>query len=845
MSIFSRALFWLVLVAVAAGSVSARADEEVLFSKPLKQRSERVIDIVVPLRESDFYLGDVPVRIYPDQSVYVDAVRLGQVAARVLGAQALELLRPLQAGADGVPIEVIRAAGLNVRYNAEKVELTLAPLVDQRSRNAISVHELRQTIVSERAAPPAGLSGYLNARFGVDYVSRDHNGETGIDAPRVDLEAAIRLRGVVIEAEGTLEGDRYLLDRPGEAEAGFKRRGTRLVYDLPGEAIRFKAGDVDTREAAFQHGANVLGLSVQRSYQLLQPGRNIRPTGSRSFRIERPSTVEVIVDGVVVRRLRLQPGDHDISELNPRPGASTVTLNIEDDTGQRRKLDFTMFGGRTLLAKGIDEWSATAGMRSRIDEDGELTYDMRAPVASVFYRLGITDRFTGETHIQGDKDAVMGGFGGVIETNIGVFGAGLAVSHHAVEGLGYAVNADYELANLRDSHGWRHTLRLFAEHRSADFAPLASAPGVLPRNDIRLDLGAHYSRTLPFEITGALSARYGFSRSDDQPSRFGVGLSLSRPVSPDANVTLALNYDEGSKTYDNGFSGMLRLNWRPTERSYVDISHDTRDGTTRATYNRYDGEGVGSWNANVYVENHADDERMTGGGSVGYTGNRARVTVSQYAIATGMRPTRLDGTLVENRTSLRLETALAFADGKFAIGRPVTTGFAIIDTHETLNGKGATIGRSSEAPQANADGLGPALVPELSAYSMTRLQYDVPELPVGYDLGAGAFDLVAPYRGGYALEIGSAYTVTAHGRLLGPDGEALPLLTGRATEHGKTGGPVVEIFTNRVGRFGAQGLAPGRWIITMASTPETTYVLDVPPKTVGLFNAGSLKPVSR
>lgn len=838
-------MFCLALAAFAAGGFGVRADDEVLFSKPLKSQSGRVAEITVPVRESGFYLGDVNVRVYPDQTVYVDATQLARAVAKVLGPEAAAILKPLQGADSAVPIEAVRAAGIDIRYDPNKVELTLSPLIDQRARNTIAVQGLRESIISESTAPPARLSGYINARVGVDYVAREDDRESGIDAPRIDLEAAIRLRGIVLEGEGTLEGDRFLLDRPGEAEGGFKRRGTRLVYDLPGEAIRLRAGDVDTREVAFQRGANMLGLSAQKNYQLLQPGRNIRPTGSRSFRLERPATVEVVVDGVVVRRLRLQPGEHDLSELNTRPGASTVTLNIEDDTGQRRKLEFTLFGGRTLLAAGLSEWAATAGFRSTIDEDSELSYDLNSPLASVFYRLGITDWLTGEAHAQGDKHSAMGGVGVAYESGIGVFGAGLAVSNHAVEGFGYALNADYEIANLRDGHGWRHTLRLFAEHKSANFATLTPSPTFVPRHDIRLDVGAHYSRTLPFDLTGAVSLRYGLSRGDGEPNRLGVGLSLNRPLTPETSVSLAVNYDEGSKSYDDGFSGMLRLNWRPSERSFVDVSHDTRRGTTRASYTRYEGEGVGSWNANVHVEGQTEDAQLTAGGSLGYTGNRGRATVSHYALATDLKPSRLAGTIVENRTSFRFETALAFADGKFAMGRPITNGFAIIDTHDTLGDKAATIGASLDVVQARSDGFGPALVPEISAYAMTRLPYDVPELPIGYDLGAGAFDLHAPYRAGYALEIGSAYTVTAHGRLLGEDGEPLALITGRATQHGKTGGPAVEVFTNRVGRFGAQGLAPGRWIIVMATSPETTYVLDVPAKTVGLFNAGSLKPARR
>ena len=58
-------------------------------------------------------------------------------------------------------------------------------------------------------------------------------------------------------------------------------------------------------------------------------------------------------------------------------------------------------------------------------------------------------------------------------------------------------------------------------------------------------------------------------------------------------------------------------------------------------------------------------------------------------------------------------------------------------------------------------------------------------------------------------------------------------------------GRKVELFTNRAGRFGAQGLAPGRWVIEMPTEPEPTrYVVDIPDGVKGLHNAGILKPSS-
>ena len=100
------------------------------------------------------------------------------------------------------------------------------------------------------------------------------------------------------------------------------------------------------------------------------------------------------------------------------------------------------------------------------------------------------------------------------------------------------------------------------------------------------------------------------------------------------------------------------------------------------------------------------------------------------------------------------------------------------------------------------------------------MTYDAPGAPAGYDLGSAAFDMKAPYKAGYKLMAGSAYTVTATGTLLDAEGQPLPLLAGDAREANKENGRKVELFTNRAGSFGAQGLAPGKWIIEIGPSGQ-------------------------
>jgi len=98
-------------------------------------------------------------------------------------------------------------------------------------------------------------------------------------------------------------------------------------------------------------------------------------------------------------------------------------------------------------------------------------------------------------------------------------------------------------------------------------------------------------------------------------------------------------------------------------------------------------------------------------------------------------------------------------------------------------------------------------------------------------------------KAGYALEVGSSHSVSAFGTLMGTDGQPVALLTGTAHPDGAKGHEIA-IFTNAAGRFGAEGLAPGRWIIELADdNVPIRYAIDIPAGTTGLFKAGTLSPV--
>ena len=91
--------------------------------------------------------------------------------------------------------------------------------------------------------------------------------------------------------------------------------------------------------------------------------------------------------------------------------------------------------------------------------------------------------------------------------------------------------------------------------------------------------------------------------------------------------------------------------------------------------------------------------------------------------------------------------------------------------------------------------------------------------------------------------VGSDYNLMVVGRLVGRDGQPVRLLAGKAVDLGNAKHLALTIFTSRDGRFGAQGLRPGRWRIDMPTEPPTSFEFAAGEGTDGIARVGDLTPV--
>jgi outer membrane usher protein len=777
----------------------------------------RPVTLTVPAKDGAVYLGDIIVTIDPADRIEFSAQRLLDLLSNIVDSDVLRTLQGNFAGRTALSPLDFEASGIRIRYNPRDLALELDISAERRASQSVQVSPLDRDRVGT-FVQPADVSAYVNIRSNLDYLW--NGADDGFQSPVFFMDGAARIGGVVAESEAIFS--------PGGNGEDFQRLGSRLVYDDTRNLVRWTAGDLQTITRGFQSAPDIAGLSIFRSYSVLQPQQIIRPRGDRSFRLDRSATVEVQVNGQIVRRLQLQPGVYNLRDFPFTQGANDIRLNILDDAGRSEILRFNVFLDQSQLAKGLTEFGLYAGVLAPPADFGPNYTDN--PAITGFVRHGLSDFLTLGANVQADEETQMGGVEGVIATGFGTFAGNFSISNIDGAGAGRAVLVTFQRL-IQRSGGRSDSLNLFVESRSRRFGVLGT---LFPNNPFEWEAGGGYSHAFSDYVYGGVDGRYSSGR-DAQPDVWNLRGTLGWRITDRVSFTGDVRYEQDN--IGRRVAGLASLTVRLGRYSNLRADYDTRFNRARVSYNTFRGTGVGSYNV------AADVERSDFGSGVNVVGNyysnRAELGASHFG-------TFADdfGNSVNQRTSLRLATSLAFADGRFSIGRPIYDSFAVVRGHEALRNANILVEPSPFGYTANTGALNGATQPNLSSYAERTITIDAPSAPAGFDLGQGSFRVFPPYRSGYLLVVGSDYNVTAVGRLLNRDGEAISLLTGTATELARPEREAITIFTNRDGRFGATGLAPGRWRIRMNDDQRSTYIINVPRGGENILRVGDLRPLA-
>ena len=377
---------------------------------------------------------------------------------------------------------------------------------------------------------------------------------------------------------------------------------------------------------------------------------------------------------------------------------------------------------------------------------------------------------------------------------------------------GWAAMLNFQHQHNPDPGEHRWSVGMNVTATSDWFTAIGNTPSL---NDTFVDAEAYYTREITSTTTLNLDVGYLWKRGG-QENIGRARAAIYQRIGQSTSLGGEVRWDQSLGGHHD-VSVYVTLSTRFGSDQYASVSYDGSTDSTRMSWQKTPTESYDDWSFT------ADAERVPGTTTVNASAyrqwDRLETSINENATIDekGMSVT-------DERTSLRAAGSIAFADGAVAVGRPINDSFAIVEPHESLEGRDVRVDPRKGSEAAGSDALGPALVPDLAGYSRRTLVVGVDNLPAGYNLGTGSFDLLPPYEGGYRLVVGSDYSISVIGVLDDRDGKPVTLIAGKAYQISAPTDHPIELFTDRKGRFAAVGLKPGKWRIELG---DFKYELDV------------------
>jgi outer membrane usher protein len=455
-------------------------------------------------------------------------------------------------------------------------------------------------------------------------------------------------------------------------------------------------------------------------------------------------------------------------------------------------------------------------------------YESQTPVFSGFHRVGLTDQLTAGVNLQAGSDQQLFGAHAVWATRYGILQPDVAGSQVHGVGWGYAVRLGYRYTDpANDGAG---TLALGAQYRGDHFASF----GILdPNNAVAWDFYVRYSHPLPWRMSAGVGGTYQISRDRLQDAR-GVNLTWGKQIGRGASLNLTLDHRELSTGQTENRAFLSLMFTFPQQRQSARFSYDSFTDTAQANWQYTSADSVGGVDASLGVQRQPNDYNVAGGAR--YTGYRAVASLFHDVTTPASNAENLD-----SRTSLGFGTALVYADGQFAVSRPVQDSFAMVVPRLELAGQKIGVDRVRDSYTARADWLGPAVLPSLSSYQVRTLTIDAPDLPLGYELGPSEYTVWPTYRSGTVIRIGTGATVLLSGVLQEADGAPVSLLAAEIVSLSEPTMKPLEVFTNRKGKSVVEGLMPGNFELRLFEEGQPPVSFEIPKGKAGLSDIGSLR----
>jgi outer membrane usher protein len=587
----------------------------------------------------------------------------------------------------------------------------------------LSSHLKAQT--STAATPHmTATGGFLNYDFS---SQRTQNRET-VGAL---LDLGLFARGGVFTTQ--------MLNRALTAGGRYVRLESTLTLDRPEQRASLRLGDAVSRGGAWGRPVRFGGVQWGTNFAT-QPDFVTFPspfiTGSATL----PSTAEVFINNVRAYTSDIQPGPFSINQLPVVTGQGEVKMVVRDLLGREQVIVQPYYAARTLLRRGLDDFSYEFGaVRNNF---ASTSNDYGQWLMAGTRRYGFTEKFTGEFHGElGAGHQTAGLAGTLLLSDVGVLDTAIAASRSDL-GSGGLLALGFDRQMPRLSFGLRTQLA------TEQFHQLGFAAGMLaPLRQTTAHVGWSAA---PYGSVG-----FGYTRMDNrgQPSNEIVSASYSRTFTSDWAFGLYLFKSiNDAKNYAVG----VVLTHALGKHTTASVSFNQRNGPDSTQLQLQRNLPAGSGVGYRVLAGSGGSERVEGALNLQNDHGTYALEVSRLHAVDSYRASASGG--------------IAVLGGQAFLARRLGDSFAVV----RVPGYPNVQVYAENQPVGRTNSSGTALVPGLRPYQKNRIGIEQGDLPLDVSVGALEVNAVPYYRSGYDLVFPIEKANGAMLRVVMANGKAVP-----------------------------------------------------------------------
>jgi outer membrane usher protein len=550
---------------------------------------------------------------------------------------------------------------------------------------------------------------------------------------------------------------------------------TNLAYNDRDTLQTVTLGDFSASSGALGSVILLGGISYSRNFSLA-PFFLKQPPLKLGGTLETPSDIEIYLDGTLVRKEKLSPGEFTFQNIPATVGFGNASIVIKDAYGREQIITTPYYYTDRLLKKGLHEYSYNAGY---IREDfGAKDFSYGKPAFVGFHNYGFSKNLKIGYAAEASSGLLnIGPSVSFLALNEGVISAAFAVSNSSGKtGLSGMLGYTYQSRNIN--------VGLVLRSDSREYSNLT----VEPSDD---KAKVRFTGTIGFggKRTGFLGAEY--SQADMyQASRLSrIAVSYNKSLTDRTSLFVTASETQDIETNDEIFFGIHVYLGRSISGSANYTKRDNAE-IQRVTVQKNQPPGNG-FGFRADMVNTNDTDYVNGAVS--------------YQNSYGLYKADVTGSAGDADYRLTASGGIGYIDRSIFFSRPIADSFAKVKVDKLEDVRvyyyGNEVGRT--------DKNGELIITNVRSFHDNKIGIESQDIPIDYSIASLSRYISPSFRSGSVVEfdVSRIQAVTGHLYMI-RDGAKVPAEFTRLSVQVKDG--IVEGLVGRNGEFYLENLPPGR-----------------------------------